>query len=226
MLNRDPDASLDAIAAEAGLSRRAVYGHFATRDDLIRSLLAHRVSRVLAAIEQVEHDDPAVLLALIGVPTLARGRSGARHGRFTVRGPFQRELAVRARPAARPGAARRDRRRRDRAHPRRHRARHARPPGRGRRALGARRGHPLRDRRAHRRPPRGPARCSRCSASAPPSRTPFLATLPGRARHEGRARRASPRAAPRCPPTTVELHERRADPRRGRDGRTAHRARA
>ena len=37
-LNRDPDASLDTIAAAAGLSRRAVYGHFPSRDALIAEL--------------------------------------------------------------------------------------------------------------------------------------------------------------------------------------------
>jgi len=93
VLNRDPDASLDAIAGEAGLSRRALYGHFATRDDLIRSLLAHGVSRVLAAIEQVEHDDPAALLTLIGVRLWREVESVRVMARFTVRGPFQRELA-------------------------------------------------------------------------------------------------------------------------------------
>jgi AcrR family transcriptional regulator len=39
LLNDDPDASLEAIAAAAGLSRRALYGHFATRDDLLRELV-------------------------------------------------------------------------------------------------------------------------------------------------------------------------------------------
>lgn len=93
VLNRDPDASLDAIAGAAGLSRRALYGHFATRDDLIRSLLAHRVSRVLAAVERIEHPDPPALLALIGV-TLWREVEAVRvMAQFTVRGPFQHELA-------------------------------------------------------------------------------------------------------------------------------------
>lgn len=93
VLNRDPDASLDAIAGAAGLSRRALYGHFATRDDLIRSLLAHRVSRVLAAVERVGHPDPPALLALIGV-TLWREVEAVRvMAQFTVRGPFQHELA-------------------------------------------------------------------------------------------------------------------------------------
>ena len=35
-LQHDPDASIETIAASAGLSRRAVYGHFPSRDDLVR----------------------------------------------------------------------------------------------------------------------------------------------------------------------------------------------
>lgn len=93
VLNHDPDASLDAIAAGAGLSRRAIYGHFATRDDLIRSLLAHRVSRVLAATEQVEHPDPAALLVLIGVRMWREVEAVRVMAQFTVRGPYQHELA-------------------------------------------------------------------------------------------------------------------------------------
>ncbi|PZQ87479.1 MAG: TetR family transcriptional regulator [Leifsonia xyli] len=94
VLNRDPDASLDTIAAEAGLSRRALYGHFATRDDLIRSLLARGVRRVLAATDRIEHPDPATLLTLIGV-TLWREVEAMRvTAQFTVRGPFQPELAL------------------------------------------------------------------------------------------------------------------------------------
>ena len=38
-LNEDIDASLETIAARAGLSRRAIYGHFATRDDLLAEVL-------------------------------------------------------------------------------------------------------------------------------------------------------------------------------------------
>ncbi len=93
VLNRDPDASLDEIAAEAGLSRRAVYGHFATRDALVRSLLARGVDRVLAAALQVEHPDPPALLALIGVRLWREVESVRVLARFTVRGPFQHELA-------------------------------------------------------------------------------------------------------------------------------------
>lgn len=94
VLNRDPDASLDEIAAAAGLSRRAVYGHFPTRDALIHTLLDQRVRRVLAAVDRVEHPDPAALLALIGV-TLWREVEAVRvAAQFAMRGPYQHELAL------------------------------------------------------------------------------------------------------------------------------------
>lgn len=70
LLNRDPSASLEAIAAEAGLSRRSVYGHFATRDALLGELAASGAARVNAAMLSVaatlESPDPAVQLAAVG----------------------------------------------------------------------------------------------------------------------------------------------------------------
>ncbi|QEO09122.1 TetR/AcrR family transcriptional regulator [Protaetiibacter larvae] len=98
VLNRDPDASLDAIAAEAGLSRRAVYGHFATRDELVRSLLAHGASRVLAAVDDVEHPEPLVRLALIGVRLWREVEAVRVMAQFAVRGPHQHELALALEP--------------------------------------------------------------------------------------------------------------------------------
>jgi AcrR family transcriptional regulator len=70
LLNRDPSASLEAIAAEAGLSRRSVYGHFATRDALLAELAASGAARVNAAMLSVaatlESPAPAVQLAAVG----------------------------------------------------------------------------------------------------------------------------------------------------------------
>lgn len=68
LLNTDPNASLEAIAARAGLTRRAVYGHFATRDALIEELTASGVQRFLAALEATPtNGDPLVDLALVGI---------------------------------------------------------------------------------------------------------------------------------------------------------------
>jgi AcrR family transcriptional regulator len=64
-LNQDPDASLETIAAEAGLSRRSVYGHFANRDELLRELVTTGSERIAHALSGVTHPDPVIRLTLI-----------------------------------------------------------------------------------------------------------------------------------------------------------------
>jgi len=59
----DPHASLDAIAQEAGLSRRALYGHFADRDSLLREVIAIGAERFNAIAELTDDADPRVALA-------------------------------------------------------------------------------------------------------------------------------------------------------------------
>jgi AcrR family transcriptional regulator len=65
VLNRDPDASLETIAAEAGLSRRSVYGHFANRDELLRELVTIGSLRIAGALDGITHPEPVLRLALI-----------------------------------------------------------------------------------------------------------------------------------------------------------------
>jgi AcrR family transcriptional regulator len=65
-LNRDPEASLDAIAAAAGLTRRSVYGHFPSRNALVAELAALGAARVAAAVDAIHDADPVLDLALIG----------------------------------------------------------------------------------------------------------------------------------------------------------------
>jgi len=66
LLNSDPDSSLEAIAAAAGLSRRALYGHFATRDDLLRELVVIGAARIAATLPELAHGDSRLQLATIG----------------------------------------------------------------------------------------------------------------------------------------------------------------
>ncbi|MGX5697486.1 TetR/AcrR family transcriptional regulator [Agromyces soli] len=61
-----PDAPLEAIAAAAGLTRRAVYGHFAGRDELVLALIARGTARLNAVASTVEHPRPPVAIALLG----------------------------------------------------------------------------------------------------------------------------------------------------------------
>lgn len=92
-LNLDPDAPLEAIAARAGLSRRAVYGHFSTRDDLLRELIVLGVARVAGALAGVDSPDPVVRLALIASRLWHEVESVRVMAVFAVRGHLQRQTA-------------------------------------------------------------------------------------------------------------------------------------
>ena len=59
----DPHASLDVIARGAGLSRRALYGHFEDRDALIREILAAGAPRFNEIGLGIDDPEPTVALA-------------------------------------------------------------------------------------------------------------------------------------------------------------------
>lgn len=61
----DPHASVDTIARRAGLSRRALYGHFEDREALIRELISSGAARFNDIALRVDHDDPRVALAML-----------------------------------------------------------------------------------------------------------------------------------------------------------------
>jgi AcrR family transcriptional regulator len=52
-LLEDPDAGLDAVASAAGLSRRTVYGHFASREVLVAALADRAGEHVAAVVGRV-----------------------------------------------------------------------------------------------------------------------------------------------------------------------------
>src|SRR3954454_10840601 len=52
-LLRDPAAGLDAVAAASGLSRRTVYGHFASRDELVGALADRAGLQLAGGVQQV-----------------------------------------------------------------------------------------------------------------------------------------------------------------------------
>ncbi|HEY0374402.1 MAG TPA: helix-turn-helix domain-containing protein [Amnibacterium sp.] len=66
LLNEDPETSLDTIAAAAGLTRRAVYGHFPSRNTLLTELAERGAGRVAAAVAGASSEDPVVDIALLG----------------------------------------------------------------------------------------------------------------------------------------------------------------
>jgi AcrR family transcriptional regulator len=51
---QDPHASIDAIARRAGLSRRALYGHFDDRGDLVRATLRSGAERFNRIADEVD----------------------------------------------------------------------------------------------------------------------------------------------------------------------------
>lgn len=61
-IGRDPHASIASIAARAGLSRRALYGHFDDRNAIVREVIAAGAARFNAIADRI--DDPDSRLAL------------------------------------------------------------------------------------------------------------------------------------------------------------------
>ncbi|WP_434315372.1 TetR/AcrR family transcriptional regulator [Leifsonia sp. P73] len=90
-LNEDIDASLEAIAARAGLSRRAVYGHFANRDELLIDVFTRGAARLAALLDPVSHPDTRVEIALFGATLWAEVEHIRVSAALAVRGPH-REL--------------------------------------------------------------------------------------------------------------------------------------
>jgi AcrR family transcriptional regulator len=97
-LDRDPDASLETIATAAGLSRRAVYGHFATREDLVREVLRRGARRVVEALAGITHEDSRIHVALIGARLWAEVEQVRVMARVAVRGPLAREVGIELAP--------------------------------------------------------------------------------------------------------------------------------
>jgi len=98
LLNRDPESSLEAIAAAAGLSRRSVYGHFANRDELLREITALGASRLAAALEDTHDDDPVIESALIAARLWREVDSIQVMAVIAVRGPLAANIAEHLRP--------------------------------------------------------------------------------------------------------------------------------
>jgi len=98
VLNKNPDASLESIAAEAGLSRRSVYGHFASRDDLMRELVAIGAARVASALETIAHENPVVRIALIASRLWSEVEDIRVLAVVTVRGPLKHHIDEALRP--------------------------------------------------------------------------------------------------------------------------------
>lgn len=95
-LQQDPDASIETIAAAAGLSRRAVYGHFPSRDDLVREVVTAGAARIAAAMptaSDLQELPPAARLAAIAVTLWTEVSHVRSMARVAVRSPFAEPVA-------------------------------------------------------------------------------------------------------------------------------------
>lgn len=90
----NPDASIDDIAAAAELSRRSVYGHFLSRDDLVEQTLTRGAARIAASVASVEHADARVELALLGATLWAEVEHARALAHVAVRGPYRTQVAA------------------------------------------------------------------------------------------------------------------------------------
>ncbi|GAA3651390.1 TetR/AcrR family transcriptional regulator [Microbacterium marinilacus] len=93
VMRRDPDASIDAVASAAGLSRRSVYGHFASRDELLTELASRGAARIAEALADVGDDDPAVHVAKIGSALWTEVAHVKLVARMVVGGPLEHTVA-------------------------------------------------------------------------------------------------------------------------------------
>lgn len=96
VLQGDPDASLETIASAAGLSRRAVYGHFPSRDDLVREVVTAGAARVAAAMPTTSDLvalPPAARLAAIAVTLWSEVSHVRSMARVAIRSPFSESVA-------------------------------------------------------------------------------------------------------------------------------------
>ena len=65
VLRRDPHASVEQIAREAGTSRQTVYAHFAAREVLLEALVERATQRVVAALEAADLERGSAAEALV-----------------------------------------------------------------------------------------------------------------------------------------------------------------
>ncbi|WP_345436361.1 TetR/AcrR family transcriptional regulator [Microbacterium gilvum] len=94
VLRGDPEASIDAIASAAGLSRRALYGHFPSREAILAELVARGTARIAAALSDVHDDDPARHVALIGTALWGEIAHVRLVAQMIVRGPLEGAVAA------------------------------------------------------------------------------------------------------------------------------------
>jgi AcrR family transcriptional regulator len=109
-LREQPDATLQVIADAAGLTRRALYGHFATRELLLAELVVTGAARVTASLERLtgpnaphslDEDDSRVAIARMGSALWREVADVRVMARLAVRGEFVSSVAEALAPVRR-----------------------------------------------------------------------------------------------------------------------------
>ncbi|WP_229375448.1 TetR/AcrR family transcriptional regulator [Streptomyces spirodelae] len=77
LLNDRPDASVEAIAAAAGVTRQTVYAHFPSREQLLTAVLDRLTERTVAAMAAADPDSGPPAEALLRVLDAAEQTAGA-----------------------------------------------------------------------------------------------------------------------------------------------------
>jgi TetR/AcrR family transcriptional regulator, mexCD-oprJ operon repressor len=81
LLDRRSQASIAAVAVEAGLSRVTVYAHFRTRDKLLEAVVERAVQRTMSLFDDAHLDEHPALDALERLISLAWQELDTHHGR-------------------------------------------------------------------------------------------------------------------------------------------------
>ncbi|MEU8209710.1 TetR/AcrR family transcriptional regulator [Micromonospora sp. NPDC049044] len=76
LLDVHPDASLDAIASAAGVTRQTVYAHFPSREHLLAAVVDRITDEAVAAMDAAEPDSGPAAEALIRVLRAGSGIAG------------------------------------------------------------------------------------------------------------------------------------------------------
>jgi AcrR family transcriptional regulator len=98
VLAADPEAPLDAVVSAAGLTRRAFYGHFSSREAMRVELARSGAERVTAAVLGCARPDSRVTLALIAARLWDEVDDVRLLTRQTVFGPHRSDIAEQLAP--------------------------------------------------------------------------------------------------------------------------------